>query len=578
MISKLARILGTFVLFFIFLSTFVYASQQRVGLALYEVASGENVDYLKKVAKESLSASLQNRGYLVVEIPFTEEEIKKRGVANLLKKDNLDALIAGSIVKVGSNVQVFSRVYTASTLSQPVILTHTAASVDVLLGTLNTHAQLIATELSKAPVVAPLATAASLPVESKTPPPEKIKTTKPVKEVFAPVVTPAPSPAPLPSTPAVAETPEAKPKKVKTPNVKTEQAIPGTKEEIRETGALGIPDYKWISNILPFEGRGMAYGDVNGDGQKEIVIVDLKHVYVFEFTKGQVRLLQNYTGAENDAFIRVYTKDLNGDGKEEILVSNINRGQGASFALELVAGEFKELVKNSPWIIKVLNWSGENIIIGEPFNGKLVEYHDLRRLKMEDGKLKDAGKFEAPSEVGIYGVQSFKSQNTEAEQLLYLTPSGYLKIYEIESGNKFKKKWSSSERFGGSANFLRLPQTDMFNEVTNEFTYFNVEPVTWMGSDAYGSIMAPKNDDFLRNMIGTRPVVKNTWFTKLHWQDIGMREVFSTRKIDGYFADNLKVQLPWESQPKLLGLLWVRDKGFLNAMGTFKSVVVLYDL
>lgn len=567
--SKLAGILGTFVLFFVFLSTSVHASQQRVGLAVYEIASGENVDYLKKVAKESLSASLQNKGYSVVEIPFTEEEIKKRGVANLLKKENLDALVAGSIVKLGSNVQIFSRVYTSTTVLQPVVLTSTAASVDALLGTLGNHSQLIATELSKS--VSPVVAAS-----------EPIKTTKPVKEVFAPVVVSAPAPAPLPSTsppPATTSSPTPpEPKKVKTPNVKSEQAIPGSKEEIRESGASGIPDYKWVSNVLPFEGRGMAYGDVNGDGQKEVVIVDLKHVYVFEFTKGQIRMIKDYTAGENDAFIRVYTKDLNGDGKEEILVSNINRGQSASFALEMTGGELKEVVKNSPWIIKVLNWGGENIIIGEPFIGKLVEYHDLRRLKVENGKFKDDGKFEAPAEVGIYGVQSFKSQTSEAEQMLYLTPSGYLKIYEIENGKKFKKKWSSSERFGGTANFLRLQQTDMFNEVTDDFTYFNVEPVAWMGNDGYGSIMAPKNDDFLRNMIGTRPVVKNTWFTKLHWQDIGMREVFSTRKIDGYFADNIKVQLPWENQPKLLALLWVRDKGFLNAMGTFKSVVVVYDL
>lgn len=568
--NKIPTLLKGLVLLLILISCSLQAADRRIGLAVYEIASGENVDYLKKVAKESISASLQAKGYAVVEVPLNEEEIKKRGVASLLKRDNLDALVAGSIVKLGPNVQIFSRVYTASSVAQPAVLTSASSSVDALLSTLGNHSQLIAGELSKAPEPAPIAAA---PVE--------VKSTKPSKEVFAPAVVAAPAPAPLPSTPApsvASPAPAEKPKKEKAPNVKTENPVPGSKEEVRETGAPGIPDYKWISNVLPFEGRGMAYGDVNGDGQKEVVIVDLKHVYVFELSKAQLRLLQTYEGGENDAFVRVYTMDLNGDGKEEILVSNVNRGSGASFALEMVGNEFKEMVKNSRWIVKVLNWNGAPTLIGETFNAKQVEYHDIRRLKAEDGKFKDAGKFEAPAEIGIYGVQAFKSQSSEAEQMLYLAPSGYLRIYDIEAGNKFKKKWSSSERYGGTANFLRLAQTDMFNEVTNDFTYFNVEPVTWMSSDGYGSIMAPKNDDFLRNMIGTRPVVKNTWYTKLHWQDIGMREIYSTRKIDGYFADNLKAQIPWEGQPKLLALLWVRDKGFMNAMGSFKTVVVIYDL
>ncbi len=563
---KISKILRGLVLFLICISIPLHAADRRIGLTLYDVASGENVDYLKKVVKESLTASLQTKGYTVIEIPFTEDEIKKRGISGIIKKDRLDAVVAGSIIKVGSNVQIFSRVYTESNVSQATALTSTASSMDALLGTLANHSQLIAGELSKTPQPV---VAIPTPVEAKTPAPEKVK---PVKESPAPVVAAIPVVASAPTV-------EEKPKKVKEANVKTQEAIPNSKDEIRETGAPGIPDYKWVSTILPMQGRGVAYGDVNGDGKKEVVIVDLKHVYVYEFTKGQLRLLNTYDAGENDAYVRVYTIDVNGDGKEEILISNINRGSAASIVLEMVGNDFKEVVKDAPWVVKVLTWNGVPTILGERFNAKLVEYHDIRQLKVENGKLKDTGKFNAPAEVGIYGVKSFKTVSSEPEEILYLTPSGYLKIYDIDdNGKKFKKKWSSSERYGGTSNFLRLVQTDMFNEVTNDFTYFNVEPVVWMGSDGYGSIFVPKNDDFLRDIIGTRPVVKNTWFTKLHWQDIGMREVYSTRKVDGYFADNIKADLPWESQPKLLSILWVRDKGFLNAMGTFKTVVAIYDL
>jgi hypothetical protein len=45
-----------------------------VGLANYDIVSGENVDYLKKAVREALSASLKEKGSVtLVEINQTEE-------------------------------------------------------------------------------------------------------------------------------------------------------------------------------------------------------------------------------------------------------------------------------------------------------------------------------------------------------------------------------------------------------------------------------------------------------------------------------------------------------------------------
>ena len=51
-----------------------FAQQTRVGLANYDIVSGENVDYLKKAVREALSASLKEKGSVtLVEINQTEE-------------------------------------------------------------------------------------------------------------------------------------------------------------------------------------------------------------------------------------------------------------------------------------------------------------------------------------------------------------------------------------------------------------------------------------------------------------------------------------------------------------------------
>src|SRR5262249_8437038 len=142
------------------------------------VVSGENVDYLKKAVQESLSASLQGKGGIkVVEIPQTEEDLKKKGLSKVLKGENLNALLTGSIVKIGAPVQINTRLY-QSEGTEPLLISHTADPVERLLPTLKIHAQAILEQLNRpvdrlqptvaAPVVAPPA-----PVEAKPFPPKE---------------------------------------------------------------------------------------------------------------------------------------------------------------------------------------------------------------------------------------------------------------------------------------------------------------------------------------------------------------------------------------------------------------------
>ncbi|MBL7686306.1 MAG: hypothetical protein JNK65_09785, partial [Deltaproteobacteria bacterium] len=83
---------------------------------------------------------------------------------------------------------------------------------------------------------------------------------------------------------------------------------------------------------------------------------------------------------------------------------------------------------------------------------------------------------------------------------------------------------------------------------------------------------------YLKGVIGTKPIVKNAWFVKLDWEELGLRETFSTRKLEGYISDYTLVRLPGESKDQLLALVWVKNPGFGGAFGGFQSVLALYNL
>ncbi len=551
------KIILFFFVFFLF-SGLAHAQQKRVGLATYEVVSDNtSSDYLKKVISESLSNTLSGQNQ-VVEVNELEGDLKRKGVSNFLKREKLDALVVGSVVKVGSSVEIYTRIYLAQG-REPISLNANIDKLDAFLSALRTHGQRVAGELAKAPTapIAPLVT--PTPVLSKaSEAPEKVKApeknTKSTKQEIEP--TPLPEQKPVPVT--------------------------GQDARIKKGGqisaAVVTPDYRWMSDLFAYEGRGMVYADLDGDGKNELVVISLKRVYVYELSQNQIRLLAMYEGNDEDNFVRVYAYDLNGDGKKEILVSDVRFAQAASLGLEYQGGNFKVLFEKSPWLLNVIDWEGKPTLIGESYIGRTIDYHHLRKLKLEGKKLKEEPEdLPLSKDIGLYGLANFQlSAQDTTPSLVYLTPSGSLKVLQWD-GKKYVKKWASGDKFGGSSNFIRMDVRNFLNEVDNEFTYFNVNPSTWLESGA-GAVMVPKNENFTKGMVGTRPVAKDGFFVKLVWGDLGLREVWSTKKVEGYIADQQVVQLPWEKKKQLLVLFWVRDKGFMNAMGALKTAVAIYDL
>jgi hypothetical protein len=525
--KNLFKILIAFTFIVPIISGFSAAAEEaRVGIASYDVVSAENLDYLKKVVRESVSASLQEKGeWVLVDLPQSEDELKKSGLAQIFKKERLKALIVGSIVKVGKNVQINSRIYEPGSLEKPVLVTNSSDQIDNLLPVLKNHTQSILAELQKNIVVqASVQEKAKVQTLSPSPSDTKKQTT----------LSPSLQPSPL----------------------KGEGAVLNRSQDVLKTNerkGISNPDFQWMSERLPFEGRGISYADVAGTGQPQVILIDLHHVYLYEFSKNQLRLFKTYTGTPTDHFVRVFTIDLDGDGKPEIIVSNIQNGQASSLGLRYEGGEFKSVFTESPWLLKVLTFEGKPVLLGEPFYGREIDYHKLRRLKLVGNQLQEEGDFDIPKEIGLYGLKDFPSLESSGGQpkpndLLYLTPSGTLKIYE-KIGNEYKKRASSSERYGGSSNFINLDVKNMLNEVEEAKTYFNLDPVAWRESDGLGRVVVAKNDTLLKNIIGTRPFIKNAWFTKLKWEEIGLREVWQTLKIDGYISDYQIVQLPWEKSP-----------------------------
>jgi hypothetical protein len=69
----------------------------------------------------------------------------------------------------------------------------------------------------------------------------------------------------------------------------------------------------------------MDVGDLDGDGQQELVTVSHDNIIVYKRVEGALKAVANHHGDKLDRFTWVVVVDANRDGRGEIFVTNLRR-------------------------------------------------------------------------------------------------------------------------------------------------------------------------------------------------------------------------------------------------------------
>ncbi len=122
----------------------------------------------------------------------------------------------------------------------------------------------------------------------------------------------------------------------------------------------------WRSRTLQTEITGMDIGDVDGDGQNEVVLMQGTDIVVYRFQDERLLKLAAFAAPDKDRFIAVDVADINQNGRAEIFASKVRGTQVTSYVLELENGKLRPLVKESPWFYRVMDWPGKGrILLGQ---------------------------------------------------------------------------------------------------------------------------------------------------------------------------------------------------------------------
>ena len=482
----------------------------KVALLPLTIHSDENLEYLKEGMYAMFSSRVDLEGRISVlergavkkaltEVPGEIDSETARKVGETL---GADFVVFGSLTKLGNSASVDLKVLEVKGEKPASSVYVQANKLEEIISQVDVLARKVDEKIlgySLAPAVA-----------EKPPEPSRQAAVVP-PPVFMP-----PAPAAQPSQPS------------------SLPPVFGPPAGVRSAKGFAAGDFSQ-SQAFPYYVKGMAMGDLDGDGKNEVVFIDDKNLYIYRWETTGFRLLKRITGKNAiDEFLAVDVADINKDGKAEVFVSNYpaNAYQPEdrlrSFVVAFQDGDFRIVASEMDWFWRVVDYEGKGpVLLGqrkgldESFVRPIYEmgwdgkgYKDLRKADIPEGVFSLYGF--APLR---YGDQTF---------FAYIDSDFRLKVLD----RKGKQVWRSTSYYGSDVAFQTKVLLTVGMYQGDEFSFVNVRLLAW-GDE----IIVIRNLSPIGNFLKRQKVFGGGEIQALTWTGSMFVERWKSKEIQGYVVD-----------------------------------------
>lgn len=305
--------------------------------------------------------------------------------------------------------------------------------------------------------------------------------------------------------------------------------------------ATGKPSYSiWKSREFKTRIKGMAVGDVDGDGRNETVFITNRKVFIYRYSDGRFAKIQEIKGNRSDTFIGVDVADINKNGKSEIFITNLiqNSARLKSFVLEWNQSNFEKISGDPNWYYRVLNVPERgHVLLGQKRGVKDIFMPGVYELKWSNGRYEPFERQNLPKPMNVYGFAYGDVLNNGQEMIVAFTPNDHIRILE-RNGNE---KWKSSEPYGGGATYLEVPSRpgSSIGDVTEMDRFYLPQRIRIADLDRDGKneVIVVKNQDVAGRLLSRLRIFKSGHIECLTWNTLGLSLKWKTQEISGYISD-----------------------------------------
>ncbi len=323
-----------------------------------------------------------------------------------------------------------------------------------------------------------------------------------------------------------------------------------------------------------FEIVDFAIGDVNGNGEKEYVLLDPYKVNIYRREKnGMFRKITHWKGErEFDKFLAVDVADLNGNGIDEIFVTNQTGSVLSSFVLEANPKKkrMEKIWEDQSLYFRAIQTSGSDKKIIAQSPGFTTPFEDgIKIVEYKNGGFKLGPDLPLPKVYQIkwilFGLTQANLSSKKGLETIILDKDYHLRVYS-SSGRLLEK---SDDYYGHDPRIMDLgerPQaiTGMVGGDTGVHFRGRLEFIQ-QGDSRY--LLIPRNHRLGGQFVDKFVTVNNSSLIILEVSPAGFIKFVETAKQKGYLASYRVLDQP-KSQEKLVHVLRVDAGGFTSKRAT----------
>ncbi len=194
---------------------------------------------------------------------------------------------------------------------------------------------------------------------------------------------------------------------------------------------------------LPLGAKLVSTGDFDGDGKEEIILGTGRDISIYT-PSVDLQFLWEVKGSLKDDNIWIDSIDLNGNGRDELVVTSMRHNGVISTIYELSGSEFKKLWEGG-YFLRAIG----PVLLAQSYSNSRGFAGDVFAMTW-DGTYRTGEKIDLPSGINIYDF-AFIPGSGDARLILAYDESGFLNLYQDGI-----KTWRSSSKTGGFTSTFKI--------------------------------------------------------------------------------------------------------------------------
>ena len=320
--------------------------------------------------------------------------------------------------------------------------------------------------------------------------------------------------------------------------------------------------------------RGVAAGDVTGDGKINLVGIDANTVYIYDIVDAQIAKVAQVDGGAN--CLGVDVADVNGNGRAEIFVTNNDPGKMAlqSFVLEYDGSQYKRRAGSLRNFYRKIDWPGRGNLLACQ-RGGLDELYSPGIYEVgNSGDTYDcAEKLPVPRQLSLFGTTVGSVRSRDGKDIVVYNSSGVVEILD-GSGNE---EWASSEEYGGSV--TTIERKSKIDPREKETIYLPLRlRLHDLNGDGRQEIFVIRNDISSGRTFKNVRIFKNGRMEILAWDQLGMRSIWHTRNLSKLISDFDLADLDGDGTPEVITAVVQETGSGLSSGSSYLAIFKIGDL